>query len=288
MKVAIQTFEQPPNFAYTAENEAKIPGIMAKYPQGREQSAVMPLLWMAQKQNANWLPQAAIELVAKLCNMPVMRVHEVASFYTMFNLAPIGKHFIQCCTTTPCWLAGSDAVVKACRDTLEIEVGETTRDGMFTLREVECLGACANAPMVQIDSHDTSELFYEDLTYDSTRELLLALKRGEQPKVGSQTGRRSSEPLGGGITLTEDPAKIYTFKAPAPVAAPAPAAAPSAAPPATAAKPAESAPVKAVKEKENPAKDTNANAASAKEEKAVKAQSPKAEKKPAKEKAPKK
>ncbi len=199
---AIKHVEQPASFAFTAENEAKIPGIIAKYPKGREQSAVMPLLWMAQKQNQNWLPQAAIELVAKICNMPVIRVHEVASFYTMYNLAPMGKHFIQCCTTTPCWLAGSDAVVKACRDTLGIEMGETTRDGMFTVREVECLGACANAPMVQIDSHDATELFYEDLTYESTRELILALKRGEKPKVGSQTGRKSSEPLGGPLTLT--------------------------------------------------------------------------------------
>lgn len=194
--VAITSFVQPKSFAFTPENEAKIAGIIAKYPKGREQSAVMPLLWMAQKQNENWLPQAAIELVAKLCNMPVIRVHEVASFYTMFNLAPIGKHFIQACTTTPCWLAGSDAVVKACKDSLGIEVGETTKDGMFTLREVECLGACANAPMIQIDSHDASELFYEDLTYESTKEIILQLKRGEKPKVGSQTGRTSSEPLG--------------------------------------------------------------------------------------------
>lgn len=201
--VSVKKVEQPASFAFTAENEAKIPGIIAKYPKGREQSAVMPLLWMAQKQNQNWLPQAAIELVAKICNMPVIRVHEVASFYSMFNLAPVGRHFIQCCTTTPCWLAGSDAVVKACKDTLGIEMGETTRDGMFTLREVECLGACANAPMIQVDGHDASEIFYEDLTYESTREIILQLKRGEKPKVGSQTGRNRSEPLGGPLTLTE-------------------------------------------------------------------------------------
>lgn len=200
--VSVKQVEQPASFAFTAENEAKIPGIIAKYPAGREQSAVMPLLWMAQKQNQNWLPQAAIELVAKICNMPVIRVHEVASFYSMFNLAPIGKFFIQCCTTTPCWLAGSDAVVKACRDTLGIEMGETTKDGMFTVREVECLGACANAPMVQIDGHDGSELFYEDLTYESTRELILTLQRGGTPKVGSQTGRNTSEPAGGLTSLT--------------------------------------------------------------------------------------
>ena len=200
--VSVKKVEQPVTFAFTPENEAKIAGIIAKYPAGREQSAVMPLLWMAQKQNQNWLPQAAIELVAKICNMPVIRVHEVASFYTMFNLAPIGRHFIQCCTTTPCWLAGSDAVVKACKDTLGIEMGETTKDGMFSLREVECLGACANAPMVQIDGHDGSELFYEDLTYESTRELILTLQRGGKPKVGSQTGRRTSEPAGGLTSLT--------------------------------------------------------------------------------------
>ncbi len=201
--LSVKHIEQPASFAFTKENEAKIPGIIAKYPKGREQSAVMPLLWMAQKQNNNWLPQAAIELVARICNMPVIRVHEVASFYTMFNLAPVGKHFIQCCTTTPCWLAGSDAVVKACKDTLGIEVGETTADGMFTLREVECLGACANAPMIQVDGHDASEIFYEDLTYESTKEVLTKLKNGEKPKVGSQTGRNRSEPLGGVTTLKE-------------------------------------------------------------------------------------
>jgi NADH-quinone oxidoreductase E subunit len=199
--LSVKKFEQPASFAFTSENDAKIAGIIAKYPVGREQSAVMPLLWMAQKQNNNWLPQAAIELVAKICNMPVIRVHEVASFYSMFNLAPIGRHFVQCCTTTPCWLAGSDAVVKACKDTLGIGMGETTADGLFTLREVECLGACANAPMIQVDGHDASEIFYEDLTYESTRDILLTLKRGEKPKVGSQVGRTSSEPKGERLTL---------------------------------------------------------------------------------------
>lgn len=200
--VSVVKVEQPTSFAFTKENEAKIPGIIAKYPKGRQQSAVMPLLWMAQKQNNNWLPQAAIELVAGLLGMPKVRVHEVASFYSMFNLAPVGKHFVQCCTTTPCWLAGSDEVVKACKDTLGISPGESTADGLFTLREVECLGACANAPMVQVDGHDGSELFYEDLNYANTRELLLALKRGEKPKVGSQTGRNRSEPVGERLTLT--------------------------------------------------------------------------------------
>lgn len=194
---------QPESFAFTAANMAEAEKHIAKYPQGREQSAVMPLLMIAQKQNQNWLPQAAIEYVAKLCNMPAIRAHEVASFYTMYNLQPVGRHFVQCCTTTPCWLRGSDDVVKACRDTLGIDFGETTRDGMFTLAEVECLGACANAPMVQIDSHDGTELFYEDLDYASTHELLMALKRNEKPKTGPQTKRKSSEPLSGLTTLTK-------------------------------------------------------------------------------------
>lgn len=194
--VAVKHVEQPESFAFTPENQKKIPAIIAKYPQGRQQSAVMPLLWMAQKQNNNWLPQAAIELVAEMLGMPKIRVHEVASFYSMFNLAPVGKHFVQCCTTTPCWLAGSDEVVRACKDTLGIGMNETTADGLFTLREVECLGACANAPMIQVDGHDASEIFYEDLTYESTKEVLLALKRGQKPNVGSQTGRHRSEPLG--------------------------------------------------------------------------------------------
>jgi NADH-quinone oxidoreductase E subunit len=194
--LSVTPVEQPATFAFTKENEAKIPAIIAKYPAGKQQSAVMPLLWMAQKQNNNWLPQAAIELVASMLGMPKVRVHEVASFYTMFNLAPVGKHFVQCCTTTPCWLAGSDEVVKACKDTLGIGMNETTADGMFTLREVECLGACANAPMVQVDGHDGSELFYEDLNYENTVALLNTLKRGEKPKVGSQTGRNRSEPAG--------------------------------------------------------------------------------------------
>ena len=194
-------FEQPTSFEFTAENLQLAEAHIAKYPQGREQSAVMPLLMIAQKQHLNWLPQVAIEYVAKMCNMPAIRAHEVASFYTMYNLAPVGRHQVQCCTTTPCWLKGSDEVVRACKETLGIEFGETTRDGLFTLQEVECLGACVNAPMVQVDSHDGSEIFYEDLNYDSTRELLLTLKRNEKPKPGSQIKRVSSEPVGGLTSL---------------------------------------------------------------------------------------
>ncbi len=193
--------EQPTSFAFSPENLKEAQKHIAKYPKGREQSAVMPLLTLAQKQHQNWLPQAAIEVVAKMCNMPFIRAHEVASFYTMYNLAPIGRYHVQCCTTTPCWLRGSDDVVKACRDTLGIDFGETTRDGMFTLAEVECLGACVNAPMIQVDGHDGSEIFYEDLNYNATREILLMLKRNEKPKVGPQSPRTSSEPLTGLTTL---------------------------------------------------------------------------------------
>ena len=201
--VAKQHVEQPTSFAFSPENLKEAQKHIAKYPKGREQSAVMPLLMLAQKQHQNWLPQVAIEVVAKMCNMPAIRAHEVASFYSMYNLAPVGRYHVQCCTTTPCWLRGSDDVVKACKDTLGIDFGETTRDSMFTLTEVECLGACVNAPMIQVDGHDGSELFYEDLNYNATREILLTLKRNEKPKVGPQSARKSSEPASGLTSLTK-------------------------------------------------------------------------------------
>ena len=156
---AKQHVEQPASFAFTAENLKIAEGHIAKYPQGRQQSALMPLLALAQKQHQNWLPVAAIEHIAQMLNMPYIRAYEVASFYTMYNLAPVGKHHVQCCTTTPCWLRGSDAVLKAAKDTLGIVPGETTSDGAFTVTEVECLGACVNAPMVQVTSHDGSDEF---------------------------------------------------------------------------------------------------------------------------------
>ena len=203
MSATIKHTEQPASFDFTPENAVEAKRHLAKYPAGRAQSALMPLLTLAQKQNQNWLPVAAIELVAKMVGIPYIRAYEVASFYTMYNLAPVGRHHVQCCTTTPCWLRGSDDVVKAAKDPLGIGFGDTTAEGLFTLVEVECLGASANAPMVQVDSHDGTEFFYEDLTYDNTRELLLALQRGEKPKVGSQIARRTSEPAGGLTSLTE-------------------------------------------------------------------------------------
>jgi NADH-quinone oxidoreductase E subunit len=188
---------QPAGFAFTAENLELAKKHIAKYPAGRQQSAVMPLLDLAQRQHDNWLPQAAIKCIAEMLGMPVIRVMEVASFYTMYNLAPVGKHFIQVCTTTPCWLAGSDKVLSACRKHLGIGPGETTADGQFTVIEVECLGACVNAPMLQYNDD-----FFEDLDEASTAKFIEALKSGAAPKPGPQNGRLSSEPLGGATTLT--------------------------------------------------------------------------------------
>lgn len=188
--------EQPEHFAFNPENEAKCEEIIKKYPQGRQESAVLALLWLAQKQNDFWLPKAAIEKVAERIGMPPIRVLEIATFYTMFNLAPVGKFHIQMCGTTPCVLAGSDAI----KQVLEKRIGgqgTITADGLFSWVEVECLGACCNAPMVQIN-----EDYYEDLTAENFAKLLDDLAAGRPVNTGSQTGRVSSEPAGGLTTLT--------------------------------------------------------------------------------------
>ena len=184
-------------FAFTAENESRAQAIVAKYPQGRQASAVIPLLDLAQRQNDGWLPQPALDYVADYLGMPPIRVYEVATFYTMFNLQPVGRHHVQVCTNLPCWLRGSEEVVDACQRTLGVAIGETTADGQFTLSEVECLGACVNAPMMQIDDD-----YYEDLTAETAEAVLRALANGEKPKTGSQIGRRSCEPKGGLTSLT--------------------------------------------------------------------------------------
>lgn len=188
---------QPATFAFTPENLELAKTHIAKYPAGRQRSAVMPLLDIAQRQHDNWVPQAAIRYIAEMLDVPVIKVLEVASFYTMYNLAPVGKHFVQVCTTTPCWLAGSDKVLSACKKHLGLNPGETSADGQFTVIEVECLGACVNAPMLQYGDD-----YFEDLDEESTGRILEALKRGEKPKPGPQNGRLSSEPLGGATTLT--------------------------------------------------------------------------------------
>lgn len=190
---------QPETFVFTAENLAEAKRIIGKYPAGKQQSALMPLLTIAQEQNANWLPVAAMNYVANLLEIPVMRAYEVATFYTMYNLAPVGKHFIEVCTTTPCWLRGSDDIIKACKSKLGIDVGETTADGQFTLVEAECLGACVNAPMLQIGDH-----YYEDLTAETVSSLIDTLRAGKQPTPGPQNGRIRCAPIGGLTTLTGD------------------------------------------------------------------------------------
>lgn len=180
--------EQPVSFIFTEENLNLANKHIAKYPEGRQASAVLPLLEIAQRQNSNWLPMAAIDYVANLLEMPPIRVFEVATFYTMFNLSPVGKYHIQLCGTTPCWLRGSDDIKKTCKNKLGIDLGETTSDGMFSLIEVECLGACANAPMIQINDD-----YYEDLDSKSMEELIESLSNEKEIQKGSQTGRKSSE-----------------------------------------------------------------------------------------------
>ena len=185
-------------FTFSADNATAAQAFIARYPESREQSAVLPILDLAQRQNCGWLSDAAIAHVADLLAMPRIRVLEIASFYSMYHQKPVGKHVVGVCTTTPCWLRGSAEILSVCRETLGVNVGETTEDGLFTLIEVECLGACCNAPMLQINDD-----YYEDLDEDSTRNLFESLRRGETPKPGSQTGRRSSEPASGLTTLMD-------------------------------------------------------------------------------------
>ena len=187
---------EPGDFAFTPENQANAEAVIARYPEGRQASAVLPLLDLAQRQNGNWLPKEAIEYVAGLLDMASIRVWEVATFYTMFNLKPVGRHFIQVCRTTPCWLRGADGITGACVKKLGIGLGETREDGLFTLVEVECLGACANAPMVQINDD-----YYEDLTPERMAEIIDALAAGQEVPAGPQTGRQGSCPEGGPTTL---------------------------------------------------------------------------------------
>lgn len=183
-------------FEFTAENLEWTKTQLVKYPDNRKQSCVMPYLHRAQEQNNGWVSIPVMEYVADLLEMPYIRVHEVATFYSMYNLKPVGKHVIEVCTTTPCWLRGSDDVVKACKDELGIGFGETTEDGEYTLLEVECAGACVNAPVIAY-----KEEYYEDLNEDTTRAFIKAIKNGEKPKAGPQNGRFKSCPIGGPTSL---------------------------------------------------------------------------------------
>jgi NADH-quinone oxidoreductase subunit E len=199
-------------FAWTAENAEKAKAIVARYPPGRQKSAIIPLLDLAQRQvgaetkTQGWLPIPVIEFVAAELSMPDIRAYEVATFYTMFNLAPVGRHHVQVCGTTPCLLRGSDDVLAACY-ARGLKKGHTTEDGLFTLTEVECLGACANAPMVQINDDN-----YEDLTFDSMTAILEALAKGKQPKIGPQVKRQTSCAVTGPTTLKEMVKENYDYR----------------------------------------------------------------------------
>jgi NADH-quinone oxidoreductase subunit E len=195
-------FEQPAHFAFDADSAAEIDKIVALYPEGRQASAVIPALYVAQRQmkrqtGSAWVPVKAMDAVAHRLGMPPIRVYEVTTFYFMFNTAPIGKYHLQLCTTTPCWLRGSDAVVQACRDATGIKGWkETSDDGLFTMTEVECVGACVNAPILQVDDD-----FYEDMDADKVKTLISALRDGKPPPAASMIGRQTSAPEGGPTTL---------------------------------------------------------------------------------------
>lgn len=202
---------QPKTFVF--KNQKKVEEIIALYPKGRQKSAVMPLLDLAQRQvgeegaKANppyggWIPRAAMDKIAEILDMAPVRVYEVATFYSMYNLAPVGQYLVQVCTTTPCWLCGSSKIMDACEEKLGVHAGETTKDGKFTVVEVECLGACVNAPMVQINDD-----YYEDLTPESMKKLIEILAQGKTPEIGSQTGRKASMAHSGPTTLQNEAKK---------------------------------------------------------------------------------
>ena len=204
---------QPESFEFTKAYLKQAKEIIARYPNGKQQSAVMPLLDLTQRQVAEdgaketppyggWVPRAAMDYIAVMLDTPAVKVYEVATFYSMYNTAPVGKYLVQFCTTTPCWLCGSDDIVKATTEKLGIGMGETTEDGKFSLMEVECLGACVNAPMVQINDD-----YYEDLTADNMKEVLNQLSEDLKPTIGSQTGRKASMPSSGPTTLEEQAKK---------------------------------------------------------------------------------
>ena len=181
---------QPKDFEFSASNLTIIESLINKYPMGKKASAILPVLDLAQRQNDNWLSLAAIKVVSEILEMPMVKILEVVTFYTMYNLSPVGKHVLQVCTTTPCWLRGSDQIYKSCKEKLGINFGETTKDREFTLVEVECLGACANAPVVQINDD-----YYEDLDKESIKKIIEKLKKNLKPTHGPQSKRVGSEPL---------------------------------------------------------------------------------------------
>ena len=198
MSVRRPSKEQPDNFEFSTAslNAAKI--IIKKYPKDKQQSAVMALLYLAQKQNSNWIPLVAMKYIGKFLDMPYIKVYEVATFYTMYNLAPVGKYFIQVCTTTPCMIRGAYKLVEACKEKISEKENELSKDKNCSWMEVECLGACVNAPMLQINDE-----YYEDLDKEKTLKILDKVLSGETPKPGSYRGRVNNEPENNRKTLMD-------------------------------------------------------------------------------------
>ena len=190
--------EQPENFEFNSASLEATKTIIAKYPKDKQQSAVMALLYIAQKQNSNWIPLAAMKCIGKLLDMPYIKVYEVATFYSMYNLAPVGKHFIQVCTTTPCMIRGAYKIVEACKEKISENENELSKDKNCSWIEVECLGACVNAPMMQINDD-----YYEDLDKEKTLKIFDKILKGEKPKPGSYRGRTNNEPENNRKTLMD-------------------------------------------------------------------------------------
>ena len=190
--------EQPENFEFSSISLEAAKKIVAKYPDGKQQSAVMALLYIAQKQNSNWIPLTAMKYIGKFLNMPYIKVYEVATFYSMYNLAPVGKHFIQVCTTTPCMIRGAYKLVEACKEKISKKENELSKDASCSWMEVECLGACVNAPMMQINDE-----YYEDLDKEKTLKILDEILNGKTPKPGSYRGRVNNEPENNRKTLMD-------------------------------------------------------------------------------------
>ncbi|MDC3127827.1 NADH-quinone oxidoreductase subunit NuoE [Candidatus Pelagibacter bacterium] len=181
--------KQPANFQFNKKNLEEIDIILKRYPKKNKKSAVMPLLYLAQKQNNNWIPLAAMKQIANLLSMPYISVYEIATFYSMYNLAPVGKYFIQVCTTTPCLLRGADKIVKLCKEKISPKENEISKKGDCSWMEVECLGACVSAPMIQINDD-----YFEDLNEKHTSEILESLKKDKPLKPGSYRGRKNTSP----------------------------------------------------------------------------------------------
>jgi NADH-quinone oxidoreductase subunit E len=188
--------DQPSDFKFNDKNLDKAQKIIKNYPEGKQQSAVMSLLYLVQKQNNNWIPLVAMKYIAKFLSMPYIKVYEVATFYTMYNLSPVGKYFFQICTTTPCMIRGAYDIVKVCKEKISDKENEISKDKTCSWTEVECLGACINAPMMQINDD-----YYEDLNKEKTEKIINQIQSGENPKPGSYRGRKNSEPENNRKTL---------------------------------------------------------------------------------------